>query len=42
MSTNVTSFSGIYSGHPRNAQTKDLFVFLPDMFKSFQTRTCDL
>lgn len=24
MSTNVTSFSGIYSGHPRNAQTKDL------------------
>lgn len=27
MSTTVTSFSGIYSGHPRNAQTKDLFVF---------------
>lgn len=40
MSTNVTSFSGIYSGHPRNAQTKDLFVFLPD--KSFQSRTSNL
>lgn len=35
MSTNVTSFSGIYSGHPRNAQTKDLFFFfyLTSLFK---------